>query len=655
MRAAEYVELREAHGASARRVHDGWLVTCPTHEDRTPSLHVSEGQDERVLLHCHAGCQASNVLAADGLDFPDLFSENGRSNGRVERDVYRYADEHGQVLYEVVRFEPKDFRQRRPNGEWNVRGVPKVLYRLPRVLAAVQAGSPVYVAEGEKDVHALERAGVVATTNSGGAGKWRSEYAESLRDANVVVIADSDEPGLKHARDIVASLEGVAAKVVLVRCPGDRKDVADHLAAGGTLAELAPIKPSDEAPAQKGSVVVRASDVRSRRVKWCWKGRWPIGYLSIQTGEEKLGKSLFFAWAASELTNGRLAGEYYDRKAPILIAAVEDSREDMWKPRLKAVGADLDLISFLTIPDTGWNVRDGVGLIEQALDETGAVLVFVDAVMEHLPDARGGENANSTTFVRGSLRPLAAMSERRLVATLISTHPPKRHAANFADLYHASRAFTQVSRSLMVLGAHPDDAALPFEDRRRVLLRVRGNVGRDPGPLSFKITAKVEVLDDGDRDEIPYVRDVENCDVTIRDLLRADRPADPEPEQRPPTKLEQLKRIVGEYLADGEWHPSWRKKLESDGWARGTIATAVLRVAETKKVGGSMGAGGIWRLKTSGSSHSTDSLTLREDREPRAGHTRVRAMSVAEVDSSRRSTPIPNNDGRVKESTKCNE
>ncbi len=174
MRAAEYVELREAHGASARRVHDGWLVTCPTHEDRTPSLHVSEGQDERVLLHCHAGCQASNVLAADGLDFPDLFSENGRSNGRVERDVYRYADEHGQVLYEVVRFEPKDFRQRRPNGEWNVRGVPKVLYRLPRVLAAVQAGSPVYVAEGEKDVHALERAGVVATTNSGGAGKWRS-------------------------------------------------------------------------------------------------------------------------------------------------------------------------------------------------------------------------------------------------------------------------------------------------------------------------------------------------------------------------------------------------------------------------------------------------------------------------------------------------
>ncbi len=82
------------------------------------------------------------------------------------------------------------------------------------------------------------------------------------------------------------------------------------------------------------SVVVRASDVRSRRVKWCWRGRWPIGYLSIQTGEEKLGKSLFFGWAASELTNGRLPGEYFDRKAPILIVAVEDSWENMWKPRL---------------------------------------------------------------------------------------------------------------------------------------------------------------------------------------------------------------------------------------------------------------------------------------------------------------------------------
>ncbi len=76
----------------------------------------------------------------------------------------------------------------------------------------------------------------------------------------------------------------------------------------------------------------------------------------------------------------------------------------------------------------------------------------------------------------------------------------------------------------MVFGAHPDDEALPFENRRRVLLRARGNIGRDPGALSFAITAKWMRLDDGDTDEVPYVCDVENCDVTIRDLLRADRP-----------------------------------------------------------------------------------------------------------------------------------
>jgi hypothetical protein len=399
--------------------------------------------------------------------------------------------------------------------------------------------------------------------------------------------------------------------------PGDLGTVRRTIGPGSDSEPLTALN-GRAATEKRGSVVIRASDVRSRRVKWCWKGRWPIGYLAIQTGEEKLGKSLFFAWAASELTNGRLPGEYYGRKAPILIAAVEDSLEDMWKPRLKAAGADLDLISFLAVPDTGWNIRDGVGLIETALDETSAVLVFVDAVMEHLPETHGGENANSTTFVRGALRPLALMSERRLIATLTSTHPPKGRATGFADLYHASRAFTQVSRSLMVFGLHPDDAALPFEDRRRVLLRPRSNVGRDPGALSFMIGAKWMDLDDGDKDEIPYVGEVQNCDVTIQDLLRAEKPQPSDPEQQPPKKVEQLKQIISDYLADGEWHPSLRDKLHVDGWTVGTIVAAAKDV--TKEKGrDTMNDGWYWRLEKSRSatpaavsSHSADSLTLLE-------------------------------------------
>jgi hypothetical protein len=238
--AREYVELREGRGGRAQRLDDGSrMVSCPAHEDRTPSLHVSEGRDGRLLLHCHAGCELDAVLGADGLAFGDLFVDG--SGRRVEVEVYRYTDEHGAPLFEVGRFDPKAFLQRRPGrSDWKggIRGVRRVLYRLPKVLAAVKAGQTVYVVEGERDVHALERAGSVATCNPMGAGKWRREYAEALRGADVVVVADRDEAGRTHAEAVAGTLRGVAASVVTVEAAVG-KDASDHLAAGRTVEQFA--------------------------------------------------------------------------------------------------------------------------------------------------------------------------------------------------------------------------------------------------------------------------------------------------------------------------------------------------------------------------------------------------------------------------------
>ena len=221
---------------------------CPAHEDRDPSLSVSvgDGDDGQVLLHCHAGCNTLQIISALGLSWPDLWDE---PNGRPDRKItatYDYVDESGELLYQAVRFVPKGFCQRRPDGNggwvWKLGDVRRVLYRLPRVLAAVEAGERIWIAEGEKDVNVLEQAGAVATCNPMGAGKWRPEYAAVLEGANVIVIADSDEPGLKHAREVVRSLQGVAMKVVLVGVPKGRKDASEHLAAGGKLAELEPLE-----------------------------------------------------------------------------------------------------------------------------------------------------------------------------------------------------------------------------------------------------------------------------------------------------------------------------------------------------------------------------------------------------------------------------
>jgi hypothetical protein len=91
---------------------------------------------------------------------------------------YNYNDENGKLLFQVTRHDPKDFRQRQPQGSsgwiWNIVGVRPVLYRLPELIEAVKEGKRINICEGEKDVQRFEREGLVATTNPGGASKGKS-------------------------------------------------------------------------------------------------------------------------------------------------------------------------------------------------------------------------------------------------------------------------------------------------------------------------------------------------------------------------------------------------------------------------------------------------------------------------------------------------
>ena len=53
-----------------------WIARCPSHEDKSPSLSIMEKSDGRVLIHCHAGCGANDVLAAIGLEYDALYPPN---------------------------------------------------------------------------------------------------------------------------------------------------------------------------------------------------------------------------------------------------------------------------------------------------------------------------------------------------------------------------------------------------------------------------------------------------------------------------------------------------------------------------------------------------------------------------------------------------
>ncbi len=154
-----------------------------------------------LIVHKRGGDRAS---AATWLSeaFPNEVAP--ASSQRREVAAYPYVDATGTLLFEVVRFEPKDFRQRRPDGaggyHWNLKGVEPTLYRLPEVLRAIDANERVYIVEGEKDADRLAQLGLAATCNPGGAGKWKPQLAQLLRGARVAIIPDNDDVGSSTPR-----------------------------------------------------------------------------------------------------------------------------------------------------------------------------------------------------------------------------------------------------------------------------------------------------------------------------------------------------------------------------------------------------------------------------------------------------------------------
>lgn len=249
------------------RKGNDWTAQCPAHADRSPSLCVKEAGG-KILVKCFSGCSAESICAALDLEVKDLFTTangfhsnnfqpNGNGQARREIAAYDYTDENGKLLFQAVRYEPKDFRQRRPDGKggwiWNLKDTRLVLYRLPEVIA-----SPlVYIVEGEKDVETLRRKDIPATCSPMGAGKWRDDYNETLRGKTVIVLPDNDEAGRNHAEKVAASLYGIAKEIVVVNLQDlkEKGDITDFFDNGGTVDELIDLvgqvenwKPKENAP-----------------------------------------------------------------------------------------------------------------------------------------------------------------------------------------------------------------------------------------------------------------------------------------------------------------------------------------------------------------------------------------------------------------------
>src|SRR5262245_10858625 len=175
--------------------NDQVLCPGPNHSaaDRSLSVKPDANADGGFIVFSFSGDDP--IVCRDyvrtRLGLPPLELKR-RSNGKDAAATYNYVDEAGTVLFQVLRYEPKAFRQRKPDGNggwnWKLDGVRRVPFGLPELIEAIAAEHPIFVVEGERDVLTLNRLGVIATTNAGGAGKWRSEFSEYLRGADVILI-----------------------------------------------------------------------------------------------------------------------------------------------------------------------------------------------------------------------------------------------------------------------------------------------------------------------------------------------------------------------------------------------------------------------------------------------------------------------------------
>lgn len=335
-------------------------------------------------------------LKANGFDL----EEQPRREGKRIVATYDYHDDAGETIFQVVRFEPKSFLQRRqatPDDPpdkirdgwvWSVRGVRLVPYRLPELQAALAFDRPVLIVEGEKDVENLAKLGIVATCNPMGAGKWPQHFPEFFVGADVIIVPDNDEAGRAH-RDLVgSSLDGTAASVRVLELPGlkPKGDISDWLAAGGTAEALNALietraKRWGAGPPESrfGAIQFCDIDTISSKHDWLVNGLLHRHDMSMTFGRPKCGKSFFSVDLALSIARGADFFGRPVRQGAVIYQAGEGGkglvgRLKAYRDYHAATGADLPFI--LLTKQVNLYLRDG---------DTDGLIAEIEAWRRTLP------------------------------------------------------------------------------------------------------------------------------------------------------------------------------------------------------------------------------------------------------------------------------
>jgi hypothetical protein len=463
------------------------VYRCPGHDDQHPSLSINPGKNVWLCGPCGEGgnawALAAFVAGMSPDDKPAVTSWlrergllNDNSKDRRILATYPYTDERGELLFEVVRFEPKDFRQRRPDGNggyvWDTKGVKRLPYNLPEFRGAEY----IWIPEGEKDVENLRKVGLIATCNAGGAGKWTPDLVQYFTDRqHITILPDNDDAGRKHALLVARSLYGRVASLKILELPGrpEKGDVSDWLKrrdpveAAEELSRLSEAAPEWK-PASKFRIGNAAEALKPQPgIDWLFRDFLARRWISIWFGEPGCKKTWAILDQAVCLAMGKQWLGFHGTRSRVLIVD-EESGERRLLRRLgdvmRAHGTPSDIpLQYVSLHGFNLTQDAGAAELDELISEVEPGLVIIDALADLM--VGGDENLVKDTqpvFVR-----LRHIAEKRNCSFEVIHH------VNRAGDYRGSSALKGAVDTMLLVESKPDSSLITFrtEKTRDVIIR----------------------------------------------------------------------------------------------------------------------------------------------------------------------------------------
>ncbi len=615
---------RAALSEPTRREGAELLYRCPHPErhangDAHPSLKVNPKKDTWACFVCgtkgtawglaalFAGCDPGNKpkvagwLKERGL-FPEVDAGPRRSTPKIIA-TYDYADENGGLLFQVVRSEPKGFRQRRPDGHggwtWNLDGTRRVLYRLREVLAEKDM---VVICEGEKDVDTARKMGIIATCNPGGAGKWRQEFSEQFCGKRIAIVADADEPGRKHAKVVAASLHMRAESVKMLELR-DSKDFADWVERGGTKDKLLELirnapewKPTTQTENTGGFVLTRLGDLLAKPdtpVDWVLQNTLIAGGVSGVFAKPKVGKSTFCRNLCLAVARGGDFLGLKTKQGECIYLALEE-REDDIRNDFRSMGADGSESIYVHAASAP---ADGIDALCDLVRLRRPVFVVIDPLFR-LARIRD-EKAYAETYA--ALGPLIDVAREVGTHVLLSHHAGKGMKSDAVDSPLGSTAIGGAVSTLVVLKRN--------ESMRTIQTVQRVGADLPETVLCFELETHRLTLG-GTR----FEADRQECEESILDFLR---------DREPQTQAQIREGVLGKTVA-----------------VRGALTELVRSSRITRSGDGAKGKPFLYTFENSGSPYIS---RTREPESQIGAETSINTSGILVPENSQKSFLVPDN------------